>query len=407
MKSDTLPWPEKHRPKSIKELVGNTHQLAGLSDWLSSWTRGLPKLRAAMLIGPPGVGKTTAVHALANDMGFEIVEFNASDSRNKSQIETLVGRSAVQQTLDGSLRIILLDEVDGLSGTSDRGGAGAIAKIIQTTSHPIIMTANDPESSRLKSLLKICRVFNFATISQEDMLRILKRIVKKQEIDFSDADLQEILYNSGGDLRAAISDLELMAKGGIKDTLAFRDVHRGVIDTLARLFMARDMETARKVLSESDMDYDTLLLWIEENIHLHLTTPQELEHGLETLSQADLYLGRIWKQSNWRLLAYFYDLLALGIPSSRTETPYAKTNYTQSKWPLLIWQSNMSERKQAEIRSRLARATGVSKARVARTYQDIIQQIVDRKPSQESVFTEWLGLKKGSFVRRGSHHSHR
>ena len=147
--------------------------------------------------------------------------------------------------------------------------------------------------------------------------------------------------------------------------------------------------------------------WVEENIHLHLTTPAELERGLETLSLADLYLGRIWKRSNWRFLAYFYDLLALGIPSSRTETPYAKTDYTQSKWPLLMWQSNMSERKQAEIRSRLARAAGVSKKRVARTHQDIIQQIVDRKPSEEIKFTKWLGLKKGSFVQRGSRHSRR
>jgi hypothetical protein len=132
-----------------------------------------------------------------------------------------------------------------------------------------------------------------------------------------------------------------------------------------------------------------------------------LERGLESLSQADLYLGRIWKQSNWRLLAYFYDILALGIPLSRTETPYAKTNYSQPKWPLLMWQSNMSERKQADIRSRLARAVGVSKKRVARTHQETIQKIVERTPSEEIKFTQWLGIKKGSFVQRGSRRSRR
>jgi len=404
--TSNLPWPEQHRPTSLEELVGNLDQLAALSDWLKIWTTGIPHFRAALLIGPPGVGKTASVNALANDMGMEIVEFNASDSRNKSQIETLVWRSAMQQTLDGSLRLILLDEVDGLSGTSDRGGIGAIIKIIETTVHPIIMTANDPESTRLKDLLKKCRVFTFEPISHDDMLKILKRIVKLQRFEIDESVLEDIICNSSGDLRAAISDLEMIVKGGIIDTsLAFRDIRRSAQDTLRRLFMATDMETAKRILSESDIDHDKLILWLEENIHLHLTSSQELENGLEALSQADLYLGRIWRGPNWRLLAYFYDILAIGIPTSRIETPFVKTHYTQSKWPLLVWQSNMSEQKQSEIRSRIARATDVSKKRVQKTQQNIIQQIIDQNPAAEGDFTDWLGLKRGTLGQRGNRHS--
>ena len=154
--NEDLPWPEKHRPSSIDQIEGNSDQIRTIKTWILSWKNKLPDKRAVLLVGPPGTGKTASIGALANDLDMEIVEFNSSDKRNKGSIETLVWRAASQQTLDGRPRIILLDEVDGLSGTSDRGGVGAIIKVIKSSVHPIMMTANDPDSPRLKDLYKIC-----------------------------------------------------------------------------------------------------------------------------------------------------------------------------------------------------------------------------------------------------------
>ena len=136
MKNDKLPWPERYRPESLKEIVGNTASVKGLRNWVESWIRGTPSVKAVLLIGPPGVGKTASIGALSRDYNLELVEFNSSDKRNKSVIEDHVWKAATQQTLDGRLRIILLDEVDGLSGTSDRGGVNAILKIIDETGNP-------------------------------------------------------------------------------------------------------------------------------------------------------------------------------------------------------------------------------------------------------------------------------
>ena len=143
--NEDLPWPEKHRPRSTDQIVGNSEQISAMRTWVLSWKNRLPDKRAILLIGPPGTGKTATIGALAMDLDMEIVEFNSSDKRNKGSIETLVWRAASQQTLDGRPRIILLDEVDGLSGTSDRGGVGAIIKVIKNSVHPILMTANDPD----------------------------------------------------------------------------------------------------------------------------------------------------------------------------------------------------------------------------------------------------------------------
>ena len=277
MSDESLPWPEKHRPRKLDGLVGNSDSIRTLKNWVESWISKIPSKRAALLVGPPGTGKTASVGALANDLDMELVEFNSSDKRNKDSIETLVWRAASQQTLDGRPRLILLDEVDGLSGTSDRGGVGAILKVIKDAVHPIVMTANDPNSPRLKDLMKVCQVLNFEIIGNDDIEKILKHILSENNVEVSGEILDEIVEGSGGDLRAAISDLESQVRSGsvsLVVELASRDSKRGIEETLRHLFASVDSKKARKALSESELNHDSLVLWLEENLHLHLLTPK-------------------------------------------------------------------------------------------------------------------------------------
>ena len=302
---ETLPWPEAYRPKSLNQLVGNSESVKRLKEWLLSWKTRIPSKKAVLLLGPPGVGKTASVGAISNDLSAELVEFNASDKRNKGIIETKVWLAATQQTLDGSFRIILLDEVDGLSGTSDRGGVGAILKVINDAVHPIVMTANNPESPRLKDLFKICLVITYEVLETADMLRVLRYILSNQELQLDDSVLRDIIENSGGDLRAAISDLEIIVLSDLqgKEMPPLRDTRHNIGELLRRLFMTTDSETARKIVSNADVDHDQILLWLEENLHLHFLTLEELNSGLNAIALADLTLGRIMRRQNWKMLS--------------------------------------------------------------------------------------------------------
>lgn len=402
--NESLPWPEKHRPMSLDQIVGNTDTISIMKTWILSWKISVPDKRAALLIGPPGTGKTASIGALANELDMEIVEFNSSDKRNKDSIETLVWRAASQQTLDGRARLILLDEVDGLSGTSDRGGVGAIIKVIKDSVHPIVMTANDPDSPRLKDLFKICQVYNFEPIDSKDMIRILTKIAKMNQGEVSKDVIDQIIENSTGDLRAAISDLEAYVKRGTTSQSLesiIRDVRHGTEETLRRLFMTTDPKLARRILSESELDHDSLILWLEENLHRHFLTPEELDRGFNSLSLADLSLGRIMRNQNWKLLAYMYDFLAVGIAGGRTDTPYRKVSYSKPTWPLLVWQGNTSRDKRANVLTSLARLSGVSKRRVMRTHLDTITEIIGITPRRTSDYANWLGVDKASLKQRG------
>ena len=102
----TMLWSVKHRPRIPKELIGNSSNVVKLTNWLKNWNRkfrgkGAKKKRTpaqlkafnaqrgVMLSGPPGIGKTSAATLLANSMGYEVVEFNASDKRSKKSMFTL------------------------------------------------------------------------------------------------------------------------------------------------------------------------------------------------------------------------------------------------------------------------------------------------------------------------------
>lgn len=402
--SNNLPWVEKHRPKTLSDLVGNPETVKALKSWIESWLSGTPSKRAALLIGPPGTGKTASVGAISNDLDMELVEFNSSDKRNKDSIETLVWRAASQMTLDGRNRLILLDEVDGLSGTSDRGGVGAILKVLKDSVHPIIMTANDPDSPRIKDLFKVCQVFNFGLIENDDMMSVLKRILSENNESMDSETLDEIIDNSGGDLRAAVSDLESQVRGGpaSQGSMSSRDIRRGTEETLRHLFASNDPKMARRILSESELTHDSLILWLEENIHLHLLSSEELDSGLEGLSLADISLGRIMRNQNWKLLAYFYEFLATGTVMSRTVTPFRRVKYTQPTWPLLVWQGNKRRDKQASVGNALGLHTGVSKRRVRQTHLDTIQKIIEINPQSLNEFVSWLNIEKSSLVQRRS-----
>ncbi|WP_370573422.1 replication factor C large subunit [Methanomethylovorans sp.] len=324
-------WAEKYRPKSLADVVGNPAATGQLRSWAQQWLDGTPELRAVLLHGPAGVGKTSTAHALAIDMNWEMIELNASDQRTADVIERVAGSASRMSTLGdtSSKRLIVLDEADNMHGTSDRGGAKAIGDIIRSTGQPIVLIANDaygiPSSVR-SNVLEI----KFNALQTRSMIPALKQIAQKEGLMCGVGIIEKIAENADGDMRSAINDLQAVAMGrneiNVEDiATAERDNKESVFRVMERIFKGTDAKAALEATYGLDESPEDLVHWIDENIPIQYGGKEEglitdsIQNGYEYISRADLFLGRVQKRQNYLMWRYASVLMTCGTVISKSQ----------------------------------------------------------------------------------------
>lgn len=203
-------WTDKYRPQELSAVVGNTKEIKIIKDWVSAWKSNDPQI-PLLLVGPPGIGKTTLAQIIAKEFS-EHIELNASDKRSQDVIKRTIGESSSSRSLFGDeYKLIIIDEVDGLHGTNDRGGVRAIGEIIKNSKHPMILIANDFYSKRLQSIKPKCQVIKMKKSRWNSIAKLLREIAQKEGVDANPKALKEIAVKSQGDVRSAINTLQALS----------------------------------------------------------------------------------------------------------------------------------------------------------------------------------------------------
>ncbi len=207
--NDAKPLAEKMRPNNLDEFIGQGHIVAEGS--LLRRAIKLDRLGSCIFWGPPGCGKTTLAHIIAQTTHGNFVKLNAVQS-GVADVKKAVEDARNALKLYGKKTYLLLDECHRFNKTQSDSLLPAIE---QGTILFIGSTTENPYASMTPAIVSRCRVFEFRRLSEEEIAGALRAaLVSRKGLAAYRARVDEdailhIARTAAGDLRTAYNALEL------------------------------------------------------------------------------------------------------------------------------------------------------------------------------------------------------
>ncbi|WP_049969954.1 replication factor C large subunit [Haladaptatus cibarius] len=379
-------WTEKYRPSTLSEVRGNNKARDNLHKWAKTWDEHGD---AVILHGSPGVGKTSAAHALANDMGWPTIELNASDQRTGDVIKRVAGEAAKSGTLTGGTsgrRIVIMDEADNLTHNADRGGSRAITDVVKSANQPLILIANEFYDMS-NSLRNACETIEFRDVSARSITPVLRDICRQENIEYEPEALEAIAENDSGDLRSAVNDLQAVAASNGKLTAddvvtGQRDTTSGIFDFLDDLIKEQDAEGALKASYDVDETPDNLLNWVEDNVPKDYQGA-ELADAYGFMANADRWLGRVRATQNYRYWRYATDNATAGVAASRRGKKSGWTRYGPPSYWRKLGSSKGARNTRDYIARQIAEESGISMSTARREVMPYLAEMTHHCKNRE------------------------
>jgi replication factor C large subunit len=304
----------------VEYFVGNEKSRKEVITWFKGWIRGTKPL---LLVGPPGVGKTSLVQTLSIQFCTDLIELNASDKRNRIVLSERIIPLLENYSLMGKQFLLFLDEVDGLSARDDLGAIEFLSAAIKESTVPVILAANEMNQIT-RNLSKVCKVISFRSIPPRLSLLYLNHILNRKNFQLSPREKFSIVRMSSGDIRKMLND----TRAWISGYSALRDNHRNldIENAINGFFSSTNPEHANDLIlssnavfrharfgiSPEDRRKDLIYGFFSSIVTSHMDT-KTMATVLDELSKIDALLGRSLEKRNWRILKYVSSLITLAI----------------------------------------------------------------------------------------------
>ncbi|NWT51868.1 RFC1 factor, partial [Erythrocercus mccallii] len=346
--TERLLWVDKYKPVSLKAIIGQQGEQScanKLLRWLRNWHKntledGQAKpsktgskddgtgFKAALLSGPPGVGKTTTAALVCKELGYSCVELNASDTRSKNSLKEVVAESlnntSIKDFYSGAQQHPLFSSVAPVLASEDfLKSCAELIGLIRHTKIPIICMCNDRNHPKMRSLVHYCLDLRFQRPRLEQIKGAMMSIAFKEGLKIPPPAMQEIILAANQDIRQVLHNLNMWCakdksltydEAKTDASRAKKDIKLGPFDVVRKVFATGEEAARMSLIDKSDLffhDYSLAPLFVQENyVHVkpaaaggnlkkHLVL---LSRAADSICDGDIVDRQIRSKQNWNLL---------------------------------------------------------------------------------------------------------
>lgn len=389
------------QPK-ISEFVGNENSRKKVVEWLVKWSDGSKPL---LLVGPPGVGKTSFVHALCREFNIDLIELNASDTRNKNLLAQVISPIFSNASLTGKNFLLFLDEMDGISNREDSGGLDFLLDLFKEPSIRIVMAANKSNEA-IKKISKVSKTITFSPIPPRLSMLYLDKILRLQNSSMKVEDRIAVVRNCFGDIRSLLNAAQVMKAGYTTTKNPVLDID--IEDMINQFFSSTTFEDALDVVQRADISYsdprfgqssedrrkDILAAFFSSIVMSKIDVPT-ITVLLNRLSELDVILGRSLVIRNWKIMRYFPLILTKSL-FYESRNKYVRYNrYSIGFEHMGIFSRAQGLKKTLRI---LAQYFHTSRSTFGSFYFEPLRQILSRTAEYENLIRSTITSEKEADV---------
>ena len=362
-------WSEKYRPKNILEMIGNEEAKESFVNWLGKWIKGTKPL---LLVGPPGIGKTTISLLGAKQFGYDLIGLNASDVRSKQRIQEILGPVLGSAGIFGK-PMIFVDEVDGIHGRSDYGGVEALVEILKEPTVPIVLAANSDTSDKMKAIKKVTTTIKFRPLPPRLLRFYLEEILRREGTSLKIGNIIKLVIDSRGDMRSMLNSAQALVTG-FEPQIDRSFETTNVEDSINAFFKAKSPDEARAILYSLRIDPREKINAFYSSVITSPISKDLLKEMLDVISEADMLYGKIVRNQEWRLLRYL-DSILLRLYKEGAPIRYSQFNLPWAMLNRLRWDGRAIK----ELATSLAKRMHVSRSTFSTFYLPYLLYCIKNK----------------------------
>lgn len=402
---------EKYRPKSINEIVGNIGAINQLRTWIYNFIKSKstsnesesssPNVKPIALVsGPTGSGKTTAVNLVCTEYGFTTVEFNASDSRTKKFLESIKSVTSnlsfnmdEAETLKVRRQALIFEEVEDMSKSFS-----SLIELAEKSRIPIICICNDYSNQKLETLYNSSLSIRFSAPKADEIKTRLRYICDNEGFtNITDSDLDDIIMLSKRDVRFAINTIQYWSSWTDNSRESVKD--DTIADDIQASLTILSPHTLQEKMNGFFFDYGSVPLYVQQNLPLpvkegHQITSEsrkDYADALESICYGDIIDNCIHQTQSYELLS------AQAVTSSIYPSELVQANIVSLVMPKLFGATKKHQKHQRyihEIAGRISTKSSQPQAEIYGTFSSLLSLLASSllKNGEKSNYSEFFSF---------------